>query len=176
MPSGSRRSAREGIMLKRHISVLSLLVFLMGAFAPAFAQNPQDKPDADAIAKIKEEGLIHSQVMDILSYLTDVYGPRLTCSPNIKAAQEWAKGKLAGWGLQNAQLEAWGPFGRGWSLDAFTANVTSPQFIPLIAYPKAWSPGTKGEVTGQPVYLDAKTEADLAKYSGKLKGAIVLIE
>jgi hypothetical protein len=163
-------------MLKRHISVLSLLVLLIGAVAPSFAQSPQDKPDADVIAKIKEEGLNHSQVMDILSYLTDVYGPRLTCSPNIKAAQEWAKQKLAGWGLQNAQLEAWGPFGRGWSLDGFTANVTSPQFIPLIAYPKAWSPSTNGDVAGQPVYLDAKTEADLAKYSGKLKGAIVLIE
>ncbi|HWX42088.1 MAG TPA: M20/M25/M40 family metallo-hydrolase [Blastocatellia bacterium] len=163
-------------MLKRHISVLSLVILLIGAVAPAVAQNTHDKPDADIVAKIKEEGLKHSQVMEVLSYITDVYGPRLTCSPNIKAAQEWTKQKLTSWGLQNAHLEAWGPFGRGWSLDGFSANVTSPQFIPLIAYPKAWSPSTNGEISGQPVYLDAKTPADLDKYQGKLKGAIVLIE
>jgi carboxypeptidase Q len=163
-------------MLKRHISVLSLVILLIGAVAPAVAQNTHDKPVADIVAKIKEEGLKHSQVMEVLSYITDVYGPRLTCSPNIKAAQEWTKQKLTSWGLQNAHLEAWGPFGRGWSLDGFSANVTSPQFIPLIAYPKAWSPGTNGEISGQPVYLDAKTPADLDKYQGKLKGAIVLIE
>ena len=77
-------------------------------------------------------------------------------------------------GLQNASLEAWG-FGRGWSLEGFTANVVKPDFIPLIAYPKAWSPSTNGAVRGPVVYLDAKTPDDLEKYKGKLKGAIVLV-
>src|SRR5215467_8231698 len=127
-------------MLKRHISVLSLIVLLLGGVAPTVAQNTQDKPDADIVAKIKEEGLKHSQVMEVLSYITDVYGPRLTCSPNIKAAQEWTKAKLTSWGLQNAHLEAWGPFGRGWVLKSFSAQVSEPYDIPLIAYPKAWAP------------------------------------
>jgi hypothetical protein len=77
--------------------------------------------------------------------------------------------------LQNATLEAWGPFGRGWSLEGFTANIVKPDFIPLIAYPKAWSPSTNGVVRGQVVYLDARTAEDLEKYKGKLKGAIVLV-
>ncbi len=138
------------------------------------AQGPE-KFDQAAIDKIKEEGMKHSQVMDILSYLTDVPGARLTGSPGLKSAQEWAKQKLAGWGLQNAQLEAWGPFGRGWSLEGFSANLIKPNYAPLIGYPKAWSPSTNGVLRGQPVYFEAKTEADLEKYKGKLKGAIVLL-
>ena len=68
----------------------------------------------------------------------------------------------------------WGPFGRGWSLKRFSAQVVEPQCIPLIGYPKAWSPGTDGTLEAPVVYFDAKTEADFAKYKGKLKGAIVL--
>src|SRR2546421_5270423 len=78
------------------------------------------------------------------------------------------------WGCSNAHLEPWGPFGRGWSIQRFSAQIVEPIGIPLIAYPKAWSPGLKGPVTGDVVYLDAKTEADLDKYKGKLKNAIVL--
>jgi hypothetical protein len=79
------------------------------------------------------------------------------------------------WGLANAHLEAWGPFGRGWSLKRFSAEVIEPQGFPVIAYPKAWSPGTQGPLTADVVYIDAKDEAELrAKYAGKLKGMIVL--
>jgi len=162
-------------MLKRYTFVILLICALLVLSAGISAQAPVEKVDLDAINKIKEEGLNRSQVMELLSYLTDVYGPRLTGSPNIKAAGEWAKKKLTEWGVQNARLEPWGPFGRGWTLEGFTANVIEPQFIPLIAYPKAWSPSTNGTVRGQVIYLDAKTEADLEKYRGKLKGAIVLI-
>ncbi|MGH9764945.1 MAG: M20/M25/M40 family metallo-hydrolase, partial [Blastocatellia bacterium] len=130
----------------------------------------------EAIAKIKEEGQKRSHVMEILSYLTDVYGPRLTGSPNVKQAQEWVEGQLKNWGLQNVHVEPWGPFGRGWTLAGFSANVVAPQFLPMIAYPKAWSPSTDGPIKAQPVYLDAKTVADLDKYKGKLKGAIVLLD
>jgi hypothetical protein len=134
-----------------------------------------EKIDLEMMKKIREEGVQRSQVMETLSWLTDVHGPRLTNSPQYKRASEWAKGRLTEWGLQNATLEAWGPFGRGWSLEGFTANIVKPDFIPLIAYPKAWSPSTDGVVRGQVVYLDAKTVEDLEKYKGKLKGAIVLI-
>src|SRR5262247_2523146 len=131
--------------------------------------------DLEMMKKIRQEGMERSQVMETLSWLTDVHGPRLTNSPQYKAACEWAKGKLTGWGLQNANLEAWGPFGRGWSLEGFTANIVKPDFIPLIAYPKAWSPSTNGVVRGPVVYLDAKKAEDLEKYKGKFKGAIVLV-
>ena len=137
--------------------------------APASAKDPNDP-----IERIKDEGLNRSQVMQTLSYLTDVIGPRLTNSPNMKRANDWTRDKFTEWGLVNAHLEAWGPFGRGWSLKSFSAQVTEPQAIPLIAYPKAWSPGTNGQLVGDVIYLDAKNEADLQKFKGKLKGAIVL--
>lgn len=162
-------------MLKRCTAILLTVLISLASGVAVGAQGPQEKFDQAAIDKIKEEGMKHSQVMDILSYLTDVPGARLTGSPNIKVAQNWAKTKLTEWGLQNAHLEAWGPFGRGWSLEGFSASLVKPNYAPLIAYPKAWSPGTNGVLRAQPVYFDAKTEADLDKYKGKLKGAIVLL-
>lgn len=128
----------------------------------------------DWIARVREEGLEHSQAMETLSYLTDVIGPRLTGSPNLKRANEWTRSKLTEWGLTNAHLEPWGPFGRGWSLKRFSAQIVEPQAIPLAGYPKAWSPGFKHPLEAPVIYLDAKADADLDKYKGKLKGAIVL--
>ena len=144
------------------------------AAASAPAKSVYRAPD-DVLAKIKDEGMNRSKVMDTLSYLTDVIGARLTNSPQMKRANEWTRDTMKNWGMQNARLEAWGPFGRGWSLKNFTAQVVEPQAIPLIAFPKAWSPGTNGAVTAEVVYLDAKTDADLDKYKGQLKGKIVLV-
>jgi hypothetical protein len=92
----------------------------------------------------------------------------------MKRSNEWTRDQLMKWGLQNAHLEAWGPFGRGWTLKRFSAQVSEPLNIPLIAYPKAWSPATLGPLTAEVVYVDAKDEADLQRFKGKLKGAIVL--
>jgi hypothetical protein len=112
--------------------------------------------------------------MQTLSYLSDVIGPRLTASPGMKRSNEWTRDQLTKFGLQNAHLEAWGPFGRGWTLKRFSAQVSEPLSIPLIAYPKAWSPATAGPLTAEVVYVDAKDEADLQRFKGKLNGAIVL--
>ncbi|MGB8510077.1 MAG: M28 family peptidase, partial [Pyrinomonadaceae bacterium] len=165
-------------------TALALFVCLLLSPAGALAQQtakplptPVQTPAKDSndpIERIKDEGLNRSQVMGTLEYLTDAIGPRLTGSPNMKRANEWTRDKLTAWGLRNSHLEAWGPFGRGWALKTFSAQVVEPQAIPLIAYPKAWSPGTKGTLVADVVYVDAKTEADLEKYHGKLKGAIVL--
>jgi len=106
--------------------------------------------------------------------MTDVIGGRLTGSPNMKRANEWTRDKMKEWGMQNAHLESWGPFGRGWAIRKFSAALVEPQFAPLISYPRAWSPSTKGVVTSDVVYLDAKTPEELAKYKGQLKGKIVL--
>ena len=131
-------------------------------------------PTPDAIERIKEEGLKRSQVMRTLEYLTDVIGPRLTGSPALKRANNWTRDKLAEWGLSNAHLEPWGPFGRGWTLKRFSAEVTAPQAFPLLAYPRAWSPGLDAPLTAEVVYVDAKDEAGLEKYKGQLRGKIVL--
>ena len=142
--------------------------------AAAEAKTETPKPSNDPIDRIKEEGLKNSQVMKTLSHLTDVIGPRLTASPAMKEANEWTRDTLKGWGLENAHLEAWGPFGRGWTLKRFSAQVIEPQCIPLIAYPKAWSPGTEGTIIAPVVLFDPKTNADYDKFKGKIKGSIVL--
>ncbi len=164
-------------MIRRQFAAL-LLLFALLVPTVALAQQPQGQQPQldpnDPIAKIRDEGLNRSQVMQTLSYLSDVIGPRLTASPGMKRANEWTRDTLTKWGLQNAHLEAWGPFGRGWSLKRFSAQVTDPLDFPLIAYPKAWSPGTNGAVSAEVVYFDAKDEADMARFKGQLKGKIVL--
>jgi hypothetical protein len=155
-------------VFKRIAPSLALLALGSGALA----QTPPTSDDI--VARIKAEGLDRSQVMPTLSYLSDVIGPRLTASPNMKRANEWTRDKMTEWGLQNAHLEAWGPFGRGWSLERFSAQIVSPQDIPLIAFPKAWSPGLRGPYTGDVVFIDANSEADLERYHGHLRGAVVL--
>jgi hypothetical protein len=164
-------------MLQRKIlSVFLLYAFLLPTFAfgqaaaPAVYQAPKD-----VIDKIKDEGKNRSQIMQTLSYLTDVIGARLTGSPAMKRANEWTRDQMTKWGMQNARLEAWGPFGRGWTLKSFDAQVVAPYNVPLLAYPKAWSPSTKGAVTTDVVHFSAKTDADLDKYKGQLRGKIVLI-
>lgn len=117
-----------------------------------------------------------SQVMDIAAWITDVYGPRLTGSPMLDKATEWAQQQLKDWGCQNVQLDEWGPFGRGWEMEHFDMHCEAPMYFPIIAYPQAWSPSTNGTVTGEVIYLNASTEEDLEKYKGKLKGKFVLID
>jgi hypothetical protein len=134
----------------------------------------QDKEGVDVSARIRDAALNHSQIMDMVGYLTDVVGPRLTGSPNLMRAEQYSRDKLREWGLANARLEAWGPFGRGWSVEDFSAKILPPGFTPLIAYPKAWSPGTNGAIRGEVIFLDVRNAADLDRYKGKLKGSIVL--
>ena len=145
------------------------------ATVPATEAAAPTTAPSDPVGRIRDEGMNHSQVMKTLSYLTDVIGPRLTGSPNLRRANDWTQASFTGWGLKNAHQEAWGPFGRGWSLKRFSAQVVEPQTIPLIAYPKAWSPGFDQPLTAPVVFVDAKTEADFQKYKGKIKGAIVLV-
>ncbi len=129
---------------------------------------------SEVIAKIRDEGFNRSQVMATLSYLTDVIGPRLTGSPQLHRANEWTRDKMTSWGLVNAHTEPWGFFGRGWSLKRFSAQIIEPQDIPLIGFPKAWSPSLKSPLVAEVIHVDPKTEADLDQFKGKLKGAIVL--
>ncbi|NNF00153.1 MAG: M20/M25/M40 family metallo-hydrolase [Pyrinomonadaceae bacterium] len=165
-------------MLVRKLTIaFAVYTLLIPAFAFAKTSPPEIyTAPPEVIEKIKKEGMgKNSKVMNTMSYLTDVIGGRLTNSPNMKRANEWTRDTMAKWGMQNAHLEAWGPFGRGWSLKEFSAQAVYPQSFPLIAFPKAWSPSTKGTITGPVVHLDYKTEEDLVKYKGTLKGAIVLI-
>ena len=149
---------------------------LLAIAAPAVVRaQATEKIDLAGLAKIREEGMKRSKVMDIASYLTDVYGARLTGSPNIKAAGDWTLKQLSEWGMTNARYEIWGPFGRGWSNEKITARVIAPNPYPLIAYSGAWSPGTNGPVTGEVVVVDIDSASHFDKYRGKLAGKWVML-
>ena len=136
----------------------------------------QEKVDLQVLQRIRKEGLENSRISDLLIYLCDVYGPRLAESPEYRKAGEWTVGRLKEMGLANAKMEPYGTYGRGWELQKFYAAMTAPQYMPLIAYPKAWTPGTNGVIKASPVLLDVKKAADLDKYKGKLKDAIILMQ
>jgi len=137
--------------------------------------------DYEAIDKIKQQGMSpqSSQVMEISSWLTDVYGPRLTGSPNTQKAGEWAVSKMKEWGLQNVSLEKWPEqmqFERGWANEKFYMAVVSPQAFPIPGTPTAWTPGTSGLVKGDAILVTETSQGDLQKYAGKLKGRWVLTQ
>jgi hypothetical protein len=172
-------------MQLRALFLLTIPIFFNIAVRaqPASTNRPPEAASAsetnritrDPIALLRDEGTNRSQIAEIFSHLTDVIGARLTGSPQCRRANDWTCDKLASWGLTNAHLEAWGPFGRGWTVKRFAAQIVEPQAIPLIAWPKAWSYGAEWPIVGDVVFLDAKTEADLEKFKGKLKGAAVLV-
>lgn len=156
-----------------------LLALMLLAATPSLRaqEAPASSPptETEAIDRIRKEALENSRVMETLSYLVDVIGPRLTNSPGMKRANEWTRATLEGYGLKNAHLEAFGPFGRGWELKKFSLQVVEPQCIPIIAFPKAWSPGVEGgAITAPLVYIEGDKAEDFEKYKGKLQGAIVL--
>ena len=138
-----------------------------------FAQN--EKQDEAMLAKIRNEGMNHSMVMDIAFYLTDANGPRLMQSPGYFKAANWAKTKLQSWGLQHVALEPWGQWGRGWELEKFYFALTAPYYKPLIAFPKTFTPGTQGLQHAPVMLLDATDSAGLLKYKGKLRNKIVML-
>lgn len=157
--------------MKKFLSVITAAFLLL----PLCSHAQTEKIDTAMVSKIKNEGLNNSQVMKILSMLTDIHGPRLTNSPGYKNAANYAKSTFESWGLQNAHFDTWDQdFGKGWQLKKFSLQALSPVYFPVIAYPKAWSPGVKGAVEADVVYLDIKSEEDINKYKGKLKGKIVL--
>ena len=150
------------------------LVLLL-VLTPLSAQPPQEKVDLDAIYRIKAEGFQRSRVMEITSWLTDVYGPRVTNSPGFRRAGEWAVGEMKSWGLANVKLEPFGPFGRGWSNEKFYAMATTPGgSFPLIGMSQAWTPGTDGPISGEAAVAIIESPDDFAKYKGQLKGKVVL--
>ena len=138
-------------------------------------ERVQETVDAATISAIREEGLSHPDVMNTVSWLADVYGPRLTGTPALKQAADWAQKRMGEWGLANIHKESW-KFGKGWSLVRFSAHMIEPQISPLIGYPKSWTPGTKGTVTGEVVRVEISSDADFEKYRGKLAGKIVLTQ
>ena len=153
----------------------AVLVMLLAASAAPFVVAQGDRLDFAMLGRIRDEGLNRSQVMDHVSWLSDVYGPRLTGSPGIQQASEWTMKAFREWGLANVHQERWS-FGKGWSLVRFTAHLVEPQIQPLIGFPQEWSSGTRGPVTADVVRVQIANDGDLEKYRGTLAGKIVLAQ
>lgn len=154
------------------VAVLSLAPLTFLAPLTAHAQIASSV-DPQMLQRIREEGAQRSQVMETISWLTDVNGPRLTGSPGFRKSGDWVIAQMKKWGFSNVHYEPWA-FGRGWSLERFSAHMIEPQIQPLIGYPKAWTPGTNGVVTGDVVRVTIRTAADFDQYKGKLRGKVVL--
>ena len=158
-------------MLTRRL--LSLATVLVLPAMPAAGQQPEPIDQA-AVEILRRHGLDDSRVMEHLSWICDVHGGRLTGSPNLRRAQEWAAETLANFGLENVRFEPWGPFGRGWQLDRFSMHVVGENPWPVLAWPKAWSPGTDGELVAEVVNADAMDAEALRAMD--LSDKIVLLE
>jgi carboxypeptidase Q len=170
---------RRTQMVKRVVPVLALVTAASIALGPVRAD---ERINADMNDRIRHEEADRSQIMRTLHFLTDVYGPRLTGSPNLKAAGEWAIKQMESWGLTNGHLEPW-EFGHaGWANERIDAHIVSPVKDSLTAEVLAWTPGTNGAVTASAYELDvpdrptpAELTAFLATARDKVRGKIVLI-
>lgn len=150
-------------------------LFLVLTIVIYIPSNSQENIDLEIIHKIRQEGLKNSNVKDLAFYLTDAFGPRLTNSPGHRKAGKWAVKQLKTWGLDNAMMEEWGEFGKGWEVNKCYVAMKEPYYFPFIAVPKAWTGSTNGLITDEVVLLDVATEEDLEPYKGKLKDKIVLL-
>jgi carboxypeptidase Q len=148
-----------------------LIILALAAPIPVAAQEPVDEA---IVARIKVEAFQNSKVLATVSSIADVFGPRLTATPEQKAAGEWCRDEMTRWGLSNARLDPWGTIPRSWAVKRYSAEMLAPGYMRMNAVPKAWTPGTKGAVNGTPVFVEVKSKADFEKYRGKLRGAIVM--
>ena len=159
------------------------IVALMFLVIPAGAQS---HVDPGIVQRIKVEAYDHSKVMEHLSYLSDVYGPRLTASPEFNQAAEWAVERLREYGLANVHLEPWGTFGRSWSARQWSVEMVEPRYAPLNATPLAWCGAAENPITGELIVTPYKRIFDPRKarealdayrkeWAGKLRGKFVML-
>jgi len=163
-------------MLNRRVVALLLIISLLSL--PIVAQNGS----SDMLNRIRSEAMERSQIMKTMHMFTDVYGPRLTGSPNHKAAADWAVKQMTAWGLENAHLEPWDFKHPGWLNERLTAHLISPVKDPLVCEVLAWTPSTKGTVQAsayQLVLPERPTQEQLTmvlnNYKAKVRGKIVLV-
>jgi hypothetical protein len=139
---------------KTTIVITLLFAILLQTMPLVSAQQTAAAKETDINERIRQEGMNNSQIMKTLHFFTDVYGPRLTGSPNLKAAGDWAVKQMTSWGFENAHLEPW-DFGHpGWVNERASGFITAPVQDSLVFEVLAWTPGTKGAVSGNAIRLN----------------------
>src|SRR3989442_14386229 len=140
------RHSGDVLMCRRFISVISIWAIASLLVPLSAVQETNGRADSTIAARIRQEEEQHSQIMRTLHFLADVYGPRVTGSPSLKAAGEWAIKTMESWGFSNGHLEPW-DFGHpGWVTEHFEVHMVSPVKSSLVVEPLAWTAGTKGTV------------------------------
>jgi hypothetical protein len=127
------------------------------------------------VAKIREEGLQHSQVMDYESYMTDVLGARLTNSRDMQRAQLWLEGTMKQIGLVGDAAEPFMDYGVTWDNEYVSLHMLTPDYSPMVGYPIAYTRGTDGRQVAEAVIVDLQVRGDLERYRGTLRGKAVLV-
>ncbi len=155
------------------LAAATVAAVLLVSSAPA-QEQAGDKVDLATLAQIKQQAFENSNVMENLFWMSEVYGPRVNNSRNHRAAAEWAMKQMKEWGLQNVHLEKW-PFGYGWQIKKYYGAMESPAYASIPGFPLAWTPGTNGQISAEPIWAPIHSSEDFAKYHGKLKGKIVLM-
>src|SRR4030067_826097 len=138
-------------------AALALSVFLIPV---AFSQ---EKVDVGMVNRIWEEGINRSKIMETLSYLTDVIGPRIPGTPAMKKACEWTKSNVSEGGMANAAVDPCGEFGWGWANEYISVHMIEPAYAPLLASAKPRTLGTQGKIKGQPLLAVVRTKVDIEK-------------
>jgi len=143
--------------------------------ASAPGQPAVETLDLETIARIRDEGINHSHIMEYASGLFDGIGPRLTASPDFVKAQEWSLDQLRRMGASNVHAESWGEFGMGWRQIGTSVQMTAPSTATILAQATPWSPATSSETTAEIVAVPTlKEEKDFDQWKGKLTGKIIL--
>jgi carboxypeptidase Q len=171
------------------IATSLLLVLLLSAFVPlaaggqaakstanpATAQPAHESLDLETIARIRDEGLVHSHIMEYASGLFDGIGPRLTGSPEFERAAQWSIDQLRRMGASTSHEESWGEFGMGWTQVGTSVLMTAPSTATILGQATPWSPATAGDVTGEVIAIpEIEDEKGFEKWKGKLAGKIIL--
>jgi carboxypeptidase Q len=162
----------------RRLSVIFVALVIVAFAAP----TAEERIDHDVFWKIRQEGTSNSSIMHTVHMLSDVHAPRLTGSPQLKAAGEWAVEQMHAWGMRNGRLEPW-EFGRtGWTNERLSAHIVSPVQDALVVEALAWTPGTNGVVRGPAITITMPQGARRAELTTffdalkpKVKGAMVLV-
>ena len=150
------------------------MLLAIAAVCLSFKGDKSEEVDMHTVMLIKEEGFGNSKVMETLFQMTDVNGARLTGSTGMRNAEKYIRQQLQDWGLDNARIETWGGFGKGWEINKAYIAMTAPYYQQLIAVPRAWTPGTNGPVQAGAVLVRIDSVQDMAKYAGKLRGKIII--
>jgi hypothetical protein len=166
-------------MLKRFVALsVALALFLSLLSVSVVAQNGS----GEVLARIRKEAMERSQIMKTMHMFTDLYGPRLTGSPNHKAAAEWAVKQMTAWGFENAHLEPWDFKHPGWLNERLTAHIIAPVKDPLVCEVLAWTPSTKGTVQAKAMQLvlpERPSQEQLTTFfsnnKSRVRGKIVMV-